>query len=698
MTTTTRRNQSTAATKALSEQIDSAILWITLGVLFAVPLIFSFSGFLAVFGELKLVTLHLGAGLIAILWLWQSAVSRVNKASSNQVADTSLDILRWLARNPAHWLITAVSAWLISQIISTLLSPLPAVSLFGADDARSGYNLYDNISLFVIFLSIAIRFRSERNLKLLVFTLISSGTIAAIYGIAQHFGWDPIGDGAGQTRVWSSFSNPLNFGAYMVMTIPATLAMTIPNRNRRYVWLGVLAVIVGLQLTGLWYTGGRGPYVSFVVAILSFGVFAVFIGQIKSLALTGTTLIIGILIAAVIIALPSPQEDIGLRRVISIGDQIAGINDTPSATASGLNARLAIWGSTLDIATSWDTPQNESAFNAALRPVFGLGPDMYVYSYSIAAEPQARNDLVDHTHNYELQLMMEQGLVGLLLFIGVVVLACMTIYKLIKQARTTEHGLDVTAVLILALAPAVLGKLVEMQTGVSRVSELAMTFALFGAIAAIWMLPSSLQAASDSSKSAATISNKSSLSFSLKPTTSAGALILAALIVTAVVVTVLVGWDLRRTTTSRSWIAAISAPTDIERATGWFESQEKAPERPLFSNTLFIELFDAAIDQREQGNDDSSLQLMHTAREVLLNFEKRDPFKRDNQINLFKTEVFLSQWGESEFSQTAVDRSKIIFDLYPAYPSILRIVANDMPFLGRDDLATEYNEIIDASK
>ena len=109
-------------------------------------------------------------------------------------------------------------------------------------------------------------------------------------------------------------------------------------------------------------------------------------------------------------------------------------------------------------------------------------------------------------------------------------------------------------------------------------------------------------------------------------------------------------------------------------------------------------LFYAAIDQREQGNDDSSLQLMRTARELLINFEKRDPFKRDNQINLFKTEVFLSQWGESEFSQTAVDRSKTIFDLYPAYPSILRIVANDMPFLGRDDLATEYNEIIDASK
>jgi len=697
MTSRTRRKQPLANTSKSLERIDSVILWIALGVLFITPLIFSFAGFVSVFNELKLVTLHLGAGLIAILWLWQSALTRMS-VSSGRITETTFDLFRWLDRNPSRWLVAAFAAWIAAQALSTLLSPLPAISLLGAEDSRSGYNLYDNISLFVVFTSVAFRFRSERNLKLLVYSLISSGTIAAIYGIAQHFGWDPLGDGESRTRVWSSFGNPLNFGAYMVMTIPATLAMAIPNRNHQYLWLGVIVVALGLQLSGLWYTGGRGPYISFAVALIAFGLITVLVDQTKSFVRTGTIFVAGLLVAIIIIVLPSPHDDTGLERVLSIGDQIAGTNDTSGGAASGLDARFDIWGSTFDLATSWDTPQDDSGLRAALRPVFGLGPDMYVYSYAIAANPHSGIDLVDHPHNYELQLLVEQGLVGVLLFIGAVLALLMIIYRLITQAKSANGEIDFKIVLLLAITPSIIGKLVEMQTGVSRVSDLVMTFALFGAIAALWTLSGNSQSESSEGDRSSVSPSPSSVAFSISTTAATGAVILSAVLVTTVALSAFAGWDLRRTLASRSWVASTSASTDVERATGWFESQKDAPERPLFTNSLFIELFNAAIDQKEQGDDDGSLQLMHTARELLVDFEKRDPYKRDNQINLFKTEVFLSQWGQSEFTQIAVDRSVSIFALYPAYPSMLAIVAADMPLLGRDDLATEYNAIIDASK
>ena len=83
MTSRTRRNQARATDRSVSDSIDSAILWITLGILFIIPLIFSFSGFLSGFNELKIVTLHLGAGAIAILWLWRAAISKVNDTSAN---------------------------------------------------------------------------------------------------------------------------------------------------------------------------------------------------------------------------------------------------------------------------------------------------------------------------------------------------------------------------------------------------------------------------------------------------------------------------------------------------------------------------------------------------------------------------------------------------------------------------------------
>jgi len=89
--------------------------------------------------------------------------------------------------------------------------------------------------MFVIFASVALRFRTLGSLELLTYTLVLTGTIAAAYGIAQHFGWDPIGNNAGRTRVIASFGNTLNFGGYMVMSIPATLALAYKKLDRKWI-------------------------------------------------------------------------------------------------------------------------------------------------------------------------------------------------------------------------------------------------------------------------------------------------------------------------------------------------------------------------------------------------------------------------------------------------------------------------------
>jgi hypothetical protein len=69
-----------------------------------------------------------------------------------------------------------------------------------------------------------------------------------------------------------------------------------------------------------------------------------------------------------------------------------------------------------------------------------------------------------------------------------------------------------------------------------------------------------------------------------------------------VVLITLIGWDLRRTGASLAWSSAVNASTDIERATGWFESQADTPERPMLTNSLFIERFNAAVDQHNLEN------------------------------------------------------------------------------------------------
>jgi O-antigen ligase len=683
-----RRNQQLIETASILQRIDSTILWITLGTLFVVPLIFGFDNFVAVFSELKLVTLHLGAGLIAILWLWQIVINKINAPETGKPSD--FDVLSWAAKSPGRWLIIAAVLWLLSQVISTILSPLPMISLLGADDLRSGYNLYDNISLFVIFAVVARKFRTERRLRLLVLVLISSGTISAAYGLAQHFGWDPIGEGGGRSRAWSSFSNPINFGSYMVMTIPGTLAMALPKRERKHLWLGILAVAVGLQLSGLWFSGSRGPYIAFVTGLISFGIIAIWIGQFKAIASSGITLIGGLVIAIIIITIPSPQDDVGFSRIMDIG-----FSDRELDNKGGLDARFDIWSTALETATRWESPRDESSLSSMLRPVFGLGPDMFVYSYPLIAEPQSSTSLVDHPHNYELQILMEQGIVGLFFLLSVLTLIAITIYRTITILKSQSNEISLLSILLLATTPGLIGKLIEMQSGVSRVSELTMTFALFGAVGAMWFLVST-KYPSERSSSAAALPSK--LSFSLKPGTVSKMTILTTLAVSAVVVITLVCWDLRRTSASLAWSSAVSAATDIERATGLLEIQVDAPERHFFTHSLFIELFDAAFDEHSLENEDGAFELMHAARQLLLDYEKYDPYKRDVQINLFRTEILLSNWGQTGFTEQAVQRAERIFKLYPAYLSMLQIVADDMRFVGRDDLADEYNARINATR
>ena len=665
-------------------------MWITLGALFIIPLIFSYFKIVAVFTELKLITLHLAAGLIAMLWLWQS-VFRRTETRGRQDNQVNWDLLRWAGRNPVRWALISAVVWVFAQIASTLLSPLPIISFFGGDEARSGYNLYDSLSLFVLFLSVALRFRSRRSLELLAYTLIASGTIAAAYGIAQHFGWDPIGENAGRTRVIASFGNTLNFGAYMVMTIPATLAMVYRDRKRRGVWLALIVGALGLQLSGLWFSGGRGPFVAAAASLGTFFIIAATLGSYRAVAKSAVVLAFSGIIAAVIISLPSPQGDIGLQRALSIGSPL-GSGGTSTDIVGGLAGRLNIWESTLKLATRWDVPVQEPVVNSMLRPAFGFGQDMFVYSFRFASKPQTQLAQLDNTHNYELQILMEQGFVGLLGFAGLAGLLAVAVFAIVRRLRSAGRNIDLTGVLLLALLPAMIGKMVELQTGVPRVSDLAMNFALFGAAIALYELVSrqleaddeanapSEKPATDGSPLALTASNQLVL----------GSTLLAAVLATAVLLTVFVGWDMRRLSASVALAAKHDSPSLDERARAWASAQEQAPERESFTHNLADQYFKVAKEQRGLGNENESMRLILIGRDLLIEYEKRDPFEWDAQIGLSKMAATLTEWGNLEYTRELTDRSRRIVELYPSYPTLVGTAATAMTSVGLHELAIEY--------
>ncbi len=673
----------------LDHYLDNMIIGVTLSALFFIPLLFSYFDITAVFNDLKIFTLHLAAILITIFWLWKILLTRLNTSPSSN-NNNQWDLMKWAGRNPARWGLFGASIWIFAQVGATLLSPLPVISFFGGDESRSGYNLYDSLSLMVIFFAIAFRFRSIQNLKLLVYTLAITGTITAAYGVAQHFGWDPIG-GNLALRVQASFGNTLNFGGYMVMAIPATIALIHMKRTDNMASSAIIALALSLQLAGIWFSGGRGPFVAAFASITTAFILTMFIGSNKATFKFLIFLLIAIVIAAIVVALPSPKGDLGLDRFVGIAKELEPPTTTSTNIEGGLAGRFSIWGSSIKLATQWPVPLEEPNLHRVLRPIFGLGPDMYVYSYPLVAQPSSWLRLVDHTHNYELQILMEQGFLGLIGFMALTGSLTICTVLIIKKHRKTKGNSDHAKIVILAILPAFIGKMFELQTGVARASDLAMTIALFGAVIAIYEVVNRqinktqpdplIQQSFEPIKILP-------LRTSIKKITS----VFAVVSITTLFVFVFVTWDIRRLSASLILSNGHNSIDLSARAKAWADAQDIAPERSSITFKLFEEYLRTAKEQYELGNTNEAMRLLMIGREMLLDYEKRDPLELDIQIGLSKTTSTLTEWGYFEYLDELTYRAQKLARIAPAYPTLLGTSATAMTSVGLHELAIEYAE------
>ena len=173
------------------------------------------------------------------------------------------------------------------------------------------------------------------------------------------------------------------------MTIPGTLAIVHLKHFRNWLQIPII-IALSLQLAGIWFSGGRGPFVAVAVSIITLLIFTAVIGSPRKVVKTLITLVLACTIAALIVILPSPvpYSNIGWGRVASIANEFTSANDTTGSIAKstniegGLAGRFNIWNSSIKLARQWDVPIEEPVLNSMLRPLFGLGPDMYCLLYT----------------------------------------------------------------------------------------------------------------------------------------------------------------------------------------------------------------------------------------------------------------------------------------------------------------------------
>jgi hypothetical protein len=651
------------------------------------------------YGEYKSFILHFAALVIAVGLTGSLVIAVVRK---DDVVDGLKRILLQLVRNPhdvsAHVLVVGMVALVLAFLISTLMSPLPLVSFFGVYEEFSGLNFYDFISLSIVFLGFALKFRKPSDLKLLLTVLCIGGILVALYGLAQHFGWDSLGNRQHTSeglypRSPSSFGNSLNFSAFLVLTVIATLSIGVIRSQDRFVGF-LLAVALGIQIAALWLGGARGPYIGAAIGLTMLIALAGLGYGRRGVLRVLMILVIGLVITFAIASRPASVGIDPVSKVTSIGDQIGSITGTQDTAGQegGLYTRSRIWVTALKLLYDPAVPQEELAVKTEFRRLYGLGPDMFVLSYPIRVSPVGFLEIQPSVHNIFLHILVTTGTLGL---VALVILGYGFIAILINLVKRLKRDSDLQPALILAGAflTITLGKVIEMQTGVSRVSDLSPTFAVLGALVASVSL---ITYKADSAKKFRTTDN----GLFVRPNfiRSGWALVGIAIFGVSLLIVTFVGWDVRRINASAAIYDVSQSDDPAVAGQQFLEANRRAPERQHITHRIYETYMDEAWALRENGQLGQATFLMLSAREMWLPLESRNPYELGAQLALARISATLVSWGHVEFIDELRFRYNKIARLNPGMPTLVETSSTALASIGDHESAIRLAEQVIATE
>ena len=352
----------------------------------------------------KIVVLLVGAA-IALPLGW-----RENRAHS-----PSLRILGWL-----------LVAQAVSLGISTVFSTDPALSLGGSAWRRFGLITQAALLLFTWLVAQYTAGRADRARQLLR-VIAAAGIPAAIYGIAQYFGWDPLIDPAAYhvgeppltiVRPPGTLGYVSYFATYLLSVIFAGAALAMNEESRLWGLIGAAAGALGT--VALILTGTRAALVGLACG-------AVFLAVWLQPRMRARTIKVGLLIVAATAGFYfSPAGQMLRSRVRWFIEDPAG------------GARPLLWRDSLRmVGTRW---------------MLGFGPETFSMNfprYQSAELARAYPGFYQESpHNIFIDALAGQGVLGLAGLAGMVVLGLYAISQMQDQRLAAALGAGLAAVLV----------------------------------------------------------------------------------------------------------------------------------------------------------------------------------------------------------------------------------------------------------
>ena len=426
------------------------VSFITLALIFAMPVFFIPWGFAEEFEFTKVMLLVTGALVLAAWWI---------AGESSRIASSGfIPWLRVLPRRVAGAIRRdplggAVALMLLSATVSTITSIRPALSLFGAPQSRAG--LETIVAMAALYYSSRSLASNPLWIRRVAQAAGFGAAVAAAYALLQILHLDPItwsrqSSFNGLIRAGSTVGHANTLSAYLVMCLPLVVWLASKARSRvgAIGWAALGAVSVFLAMASL----SRGAWLGLAGVAVAALILSLASGRRPSrrwVMAAGA-----IALVALLLPLVTPMRTQLLERV----QQLTDLNAETTRT------RVELWRAGIRMFRE--------------HPVAGAGLDAYV-----AAFPRYRTATLTEiewggtpakAHNDAIQILATQGLLGGLAALAILILCARSVWHIARRGSPESRGAAV------AVGAAFAGYVLPSFVGFGTVATSTVAAALAG--------------------------------------------------------------------------------------------------------------------------------------------------------------------------------------------------------------------------
>jgi O-antigen ligase/Tfp pilus assembly protein PilF len=367
---------------SICRQLTSYCIYL---VLFLVPIVFAWQqGNFNIFELNKLLVFKV---LLFLACLF-TATSIIIKGTWRPIIDRRLLLI--------------ISSLVVYALVNIFLSLNPWQSFFGDYMRQQGiYSLFYYWLWFIVLLH---HWRSSLNVKSVLLVTVLASIPVVVYGFVQKLGFDwLLWSEPGTGRTFASLGQPNFLGYYLVLVIFLSLAY---SKLLVKLWHKLLAwLLLVLQLTVLIFTGSRGAFFGLLAGLA-------LLVMLRFWRATSRLRIISLTTLAIILALGSYLLVNNLiDRGLITNPTIVHYSSAFSSVQGSSKARLFYWQA------AWQDFQSTSWS----RRLLGYGKDTQRSVFVKYYQPEwglheRLNSYPDRAHNLIIDLWLDFGLIGLLLF------------------------------------------------------------------------------------------------------------------------------------------------------------------------------------------------------------------------------------------------------------------------------------------